>query len=122
MPALQSVHCIHHRCDDPPHGTQYHSFFDDIEDSKSQLSEFVDYDRETCKDVFGEDSLEYLWIFCHEQRDKRVQCLEEYVLSRKNAMDRFPEKHEDDPDHEEVLLAMKKQQIQCVHMYIHWIL
>ena len=104
-------------CDDPPHGTDYHSFFDEIEENKSQLMEFMNYDRETCKDIFSEDSVEYLWIFKHNDNNKRTKALQDYIQARKDAKDRFPDsnKQEDKdkfPDHNAILSKMKELGIQ----------
>ena len=66
----------------------------------------------TGREKFGGDSVEYLMIFRNKWGDKRQQALENYIESRKNERDRFPDKHPNDIDHNEILLAMKTKGIQ----------
>eukprot|EP01083_Nonionella_stella_P132236 401976_1 len=103
---------LFHICDDPPHGLQFHEFYDEIEENRLQMMEFISYDTETCKDIFGLDSWQFAMFFQFENQETRLEKLEQYIKTRKDERDRFPDQHKDDPDHNEIFLAMKNKNIQ----------
>jgi len=106
---------LFHICDDPAHGTAYHSFFDDIEVHRQVLTEMLDSPRSDCRTALGADSLEFHWIFKDKKDiEARRAALNQYITSRQQAMDRFPGGHDDDPSDEELLTTMKERGIHYV--------
>jgi len=93
------IKILYHICDAPPHGTMFHELYGsqslDVDDAKG------DEDSDNADDYNDE------FIQSRVSDEERELCQEE-----KDELDRFPDKHPEDPDHVELLEGIKEQGIE----------
>ena len=85
-----STRILYHVCDEPPHGTKFHNFYDKIAEKERELLKYIKSKRGVCRKVFGEESAVYNWIFqCKWEKERRVR-LKQFIQEMYDTYDLYP--------------------------------
>lgn len=114
-----STKVLFHICDDPPHNTKYHSFYDKINDEKDTLLNIIGITNKMAQELFIDKNGNftdgrYTLIFDqkHDTMDNRLKGLEIYLSIKKESYDSYPNGHPKDVNHMQIFNYFKKQGIQ----------
>jgi len=115
-----NIKILYHICDSPPHGTMYHDLYDlqpdtDQEDDAKQSEIEIETRKQSDNESESEsesdyDVESYNNAFIKSKLNLGNSCI--ITDEEKVSLDRFPNKHEQDPDHKELLRVIQSKNIQ----------
>eukprot|EP00484_Ammonia_sp_Unknown_P030045 CAMPEP_0197025488 /NCGR_PEP_ID=MMETSP1384-20130603/5811_1 /TAXON_ID=29189 /ORGANISM="Ammonia sp." /LENGTH=1044 /DNA_ID=CAMNT_0042454023 /DNA_START=14 /DNA_END=3148 /DNA_ORIENTATION=- len=111
------IRVVYHICDAPAHGTMYHDLYDKLKayikpkKKKELLAVFDALSDSESDEEHNDDEEEVIMMAGKGDKENEADLKKEEEILRAE-FDKWPNKHANDPKHEDLFLELKKQQIQ----------